>query len=338
MTKRGGRIRKVLKYVAGALVLLVAGFYAYVQATYQRDFGRTPMLAVVASKDADVIARGEYVTHAIAHCSACHGPAEYAGKRELAPDLANMSGGNVMRAGPLGVFYPANITPDADTGIAKTSDAELARVIRHGVSPAGTLDPFMTFAVGPMAEEDILAIISYLRSIKPVKNAVPKDEWGFLAKAIAGKFEPKKLVAPSFVKETPGAPSAERGAYIAGGPGMCNGCHSPFDLMQGMKMIDAPFSGGRRPDSDPTEEGWEIAAPNITTGGVLANFDEQQFVDRFKKVGRAVKGSKMPWESFARMTEDDLRSIHRYLSTKVQPSSRNVGPTRRKKGSFKSPE
>jgi hypothetical protein len=46
-------------------------------------------------------------------------------------------------------------------------------------------------------------------------------------------------------------------------------------------------------------------------------------------------GSKMPWENFARMTDDDLKSIYRYLAAKVPPSDRNVGPTRRKRGSFK---
>lgn len=66
------KILKGLKYVGGVLVLLIAGFYAYVQATYKRDFGTTPLPAIAAVKDADVIKRGEYVTHAIAHCSACH--------------------------------------------------------------------------------------------------------------------------------------------------------------------------------------------------------------------------------------------------------------------------
>ena len=324
-----------LKYVAGVLVLLIAGLYAYVQATYKRDFGTTPLPAVAAVKDPDVIKRGEYVAHSIAHCSACHGAGEWTNKHELPPDLSNLSGGYVMRAGPFGTFYPANLTPDEETGIAKLSDAQLARIIRHGVSPDGALDPLMSFAVGPMADEDLVAIVSYLRSLKPVKNAVPKDEWGFLAKALSGKFNPNTAKAPAFVKEKDGEPSVERGEYIANGPGLCVGCHSPYDITDGMKLRGDKFSGELEGEPDSTEDGYEIISPNITKKGVLANLDEQQFIDRIKKGGRAFKGSKMPWENFARMTEDDLKSIYRYLTTKVPPSERATGPTRRKRGSFK---
>jgi len=331
------KVLKGLKYAAGVLVLLVAGFYAYVQATCRRDFASTPLPAIVASKDAAIIARGEYVAHAVAHCSACHGAGagEYKSNHQLPPNLADLSGGYVMHAGPFGTFYPANLTPDPETGLGKLSDAQIARVIRHGVSPDGALDPLMSFAVGPMADEDLIALVSYLRSIAPKKNAVPKDEWGFLAKALSGRFNPRMLTAPKFVQEKEGEPSAERGEYLATGPALCAGCHSPNDIMQGFKLTGAPFSGGFGPDPDPTEEGYEIMTPNLTKGGVVGNLDEQQFVDRIKKGGRAVMGSKMPWENFARMTDDDLKSIYRYLTTKVEPSSRNVGPTRRKKGSFK---
>jgi hypothetical protein len=197
------------------------------------------------------------------------------------------------------------------------------------------LDPLMTFAVGPMADEDLVAVVSYLRSIKPVKNAVPRDEWGFVAKMLAGKFNPSMTKAPAFVQEKAGEPSAERGEYIANGPGLCFGCHSPYDIVDGMKLKGEKFSGALQADPDPSEDGMEIVTPNITKKGALASFDEQQFIDRFKKAGRAFKGSKMPWENFARMTDDDLKSIYRYLTTKVPPSERNVGPTRRKRGSFK---
>jgi mono/diheme cytochrome c family protein len=329
------KILKGLKYAAGMLVLLIAGFYAYVQATYKRDFSSTPLPAITAVKDPDVIKRGEYVAHSIAHCSACHGAGEWTNKHELPPDVSNLSGGYVLKAGPFGTYYPVNLTPDPETGIAKLSDAHLARAIRHGVASDGTLAPLMSFAVGPMDDEDLVAVISYLRSIKPVKNPVPKDEWGFVAKALAGKFNPRMAKAPAFVKEKEGEPSAERGEYIANGPGICIGCHSPYDFMDGFKMKGAPFSGAFEPEPDPTEDGMETMPPNITKGGVLGNFEEEQFVDRFKKAGRAFKGSSMPWENFARMTDDDLKSIYLYLTTKVPPSDRNTGPTRRKAGSFK---
>ncbi len=331
--------KKILRgfAVVGVLVALaVAGFVIWVEATCKRDFSSVPLPKIEASKDPEVVKRGSYVAHAIAHCSACHGNGEATNKHELPSNLDDLRGGYVMKAGPFGTFYPANLTSDPETGIAKLSDAELARVIRHGVGPKGGYDPLMAFAVGPMSDEDLVAVISYLRSLPPVKNVVPNDEWGFLAKALSSKFDPRMATAPKFVKE--GVASKERGEYLVMGPALCNGCHTPHDPMKGFAEVGAPLSGGAQPDPDPTEPSFEIMAPNLTPDpetGVLAKFaTDQDFIDRVRKVGMTAKGSPMPWDNFKRMTDDDLRSIFLYLSS-VPKVRRATGPTRRPKGSFK---
>lgn len=330
--------RKILRALAALVALLVLGalgFYVYVQVTYQRDFAGTPRPAVQASKEPDVIKRGEYLAHAVAHCSACHGPAERASERKLAANLHDLRGGYVMKADPFGTFYPANLTPDPETGLGKLSDGEVARVIRHGVAPDGRLDAFMTLAVGSMADEDLVALLSYLRSIPPIENPTSKDEWGFVAKALSSKFNPNMRKAPAFVRE--GGVSRERGEYLANGPALCGGCHSPYDLVNGFALAGAAFSGALEPDPDPSEAGFEIISPNLTPDketGALASYTEDGFIDRFKKGGRVYKGSKMPWDNFALMTDDDLRSVYRYLQS-LPPTKRSVGPTRRARGSHK---
>jgi cytochrome c553 len=330
--------RKILRAVRAVLALLVLGalgFYVYVHLTYQRDFMATPRPAVQASKEPDVIKRGEYLAHAVAHCSACHGPAEQASARKLAANLHDLRGGYVLKAGPFGTFYPANLTPDPETGLGKLTDGDVARVIRHAVAPDGRLDPLMRFAVGPMADEDLVALLSYLRSIPPIPNATSKDEWGFVAKALSSKFTPNMRQAPSFVRE--GGASKERGEYLANGPALCGGCHSPYDMVNGYTLAGAAFSGALKPDPDPTESGFELMPPNLTPDketGVLSNYTEDGFIDRFKKGGRVHQGSKMPWDNFALMTDDDLRSLYRYLQS-LPPTKRSVGPTRRARGSFK---
>ncbi len=335
---RRGAGRKILRGIGialGVLVVAIGGFALYVQATYVRTFDSTPLPAIKASTDPEVIKRGAYVAHSIAHCSACHLPEEFAHGKALPTNLDDVRGGYAMHAGPFGTFYPANLTPDPETGIGKLSDGELARVIRSGVGPQGRYDPIMSFAVGPMADEDLTAVVSYLRSIPPVKNATKNDEWGFVAKALSSKFGPSQYKTPPFVKE--GGISVERGLYIAKGPGVCFVCHSPFDAASGFKLSGAEFSGGFEADADETDSGYEIMAPNLTTdptSGLLTSFTEDAFVDRFKKAGRAVKGSPMPWENFARMNEDDLRSIYRFLKS-VPPVKRSTGPTRRARGSWK---
>lgn len=330
--------RKLVRGILGALGLVIAllgGLAAYVQLTYQRDFGGTPLPKIEASRDPAVIARGRYVAHAVAHCSACHGPADKVSRHELAEDLDDMRGGFVMRAGPFGTFYPSNLTPDPETGLGKLSDAQLARVIRHGVAPDGRLDVFMSFAVGPMADDDLVALVSYLRSIAPVKSATLRDEWGFVAKAMSPLFKPRMAEAPAFVRE--GGAKMERGEYLANGPAACVGCHSPYDVTKGFALTGPKFSGEAEAEPDSTDPSFEIVGPNLTPDpetGALRNLDEAGFLERFKKAGRLVAGSKMPWENFARLTDDDLRSVYRYLRS-LPPVRRDVGPTRRARGSFK---
>jgi hypothetical protein len=78
-------------------------------------------------------------------------------------------------------------------------------------------------------------------------------------------------------------------------------------------------------ESDDPSRSW--SPPNITADsatGRLARFTEDQFVARFRQ-GRLIPGSPMPWQSFSRMHEDDLRAIYRYLET-VPTVRRDNGP------------
>lgn len=84
---------------------------------------------------------------------------------------------------PFGKFYTRNITPDSATGIGRYSDGELARVLRHSVKPNGeAVLPFMPFQ--NMSDEDLTAVISYLRSTKPVRNEVPEHNWNVMGNVI----------------------------------------------------------------------------------------------------------------------------------------------------------
>jgi hypothetical protein len=67
--------------------------------------------------------------------------------------------------------------------------------------------------------------------------------------------------------------------------------------------------------------------PNLTSDpetGRLARFTEDDFVARFR-TGRVIEGSPMPWQTYRRMHEDDLRAIYRYLKT-LPPARNDVGP------------
>ena len=327
-----GRKGKLAVRALGALVVAGLAWVGWVELTYDRNFDTTERPALRASSDPKVIADGAYLVNAVAHCASCHGNPEYADKRELPPDPRDLRGGWTMTAGKFGTFFPANLTPHPETGIGKVTDGDLARVIRHGVSPSGKYDPLMAIAVGPMSDEDLVAVMSYLRSLPPIDHRVPADQWGFVAKALSGKFNPSMREAPKYVPA--GEASAARGEYLANGPAACWNCHTPQDPMKGFVEIAPRFSGARAPDTDKLDHDWEVMAPNLTPDpetGALANFSEDQWVDRVKKVGAISRGSPMPWDNFKQMTEDDLRSIYRYLRA-LPPVKRATGPTRRKKG------
>jgi hypothetical protein len=123
--------------------------------------------------------------------------------------------------------------------------------------------------------------------VPAVPNRTGRSEWGFIAKALSPKFNPNMRPVPKFVKE--GAPSGERGEYLANGPAMCVGCHTPFNVMKGMEPAGPAFSGAFEPDPDPTDPSQEIIAPNIKADpktGILGNYTE----DDIKEAARAFTG------------------------------------------------
>ena len=92
------------------------------------------------------------------------------------------------------------------------------------------------------------------------------------------------------------------------------------------ELVGPPFGGGKgMVESEDPSTSW--SPPNITsdpTTGRLGKLDEDGFVARIR-AGRAYPGSPMPWEGYARLDEDDLRAIYRFLKT-VPAVQRDVGP------------
>lgn len=168
-----------------------------------------------------------------------------------------------------------------------------------------------------------------------VKTSHPPEKLGIIGKLVAKKIDPAvKPAVPKWVPE--GAASVERGEYLANGPAACFGCHSVADPMNGFVIQSPRFQGAGQADPDGVDPAFEIAAPNLTPDpetGHMAKWSEEDFLTRFK-AGVVYAGSPMPWENFARMTEDDMRSLYRYLKS-LAPVKHETGPIRRAKGTWK---
>ncbi len=322
------RIGIGLGVLVGLVVLAAIGIFVYVQIAYNVDYPNTPLPVVTARKDPETIARGEYMVNAVAHCSACHAPADLV-KQHVLDTTKPLIGGNVWDAGLFGTFVARNLTPD-ETGIGPMSDGQIARIVRHGVDRRGKLSPLMRLAVGPMSDEDLTAIISYLRAQTPVEAKRGWYDLGFLGKVVTLHLGPRMTPPPAHVAEGP--ISVERGKYLAEGPAACALCHTPRDPLDGFVETGPLFSGASEADEDETNTSQEIIAPNLTpdpaTGHITA-WTEDQFVARFKG-GRVVHGSKMPWNNFQRLTENDVRSLYRFLRS-LPPTKHHVGKTVRPK-------
>ena len=326
------RVAKWVAYILGAVVLVVLATGGWLLASASFDYGETPYPEVAASSDPAVIAHGEYIANAVAHCSACHSRSEQV--KEFALDFSSpLQGGYVWEIPLFGTYTAANLTSHPDA-LARYQDREVARAIRSAVGTDGKLAPMMRFGVGPMADEDLAAVVSYIRTQPPVEANQPRPQYGMLAKLLSRRFGPRVDPGPPYVPA--GEASVERGRYLVLGPANCSGCHTPLDPMAGFASVGPPMSGAFAPEPDATDPDFEIAAPNLTPDpatGHITNWSEDAFVARFQG-GRVVRGSPMPWENFQRLTEADIRSVYRFLMT-LEPVEHNVGPTRRPKGSFK---
>ena len=129
--------------------------------------------------DRDKIDRGEYLVELLA-CGSCHTDGAFEGIPDMSRPLAG-SGTGIAWTSPLesefpAVVYPPNITPHEKTGIGRWSDGQIANAIRAGVGRHGdrriVTMPWQGYA--KMTDDDIDAIVVYLRSIKPIRNKVPK--------------------------------------------------------------------------------------------------------------------------------------------------------------------
>ena len=80
---------------------------------------------------------------------------------------------------PFGVTYTLNLTPDIETGTGTWTEEMFLNIFRHARHLGGegrTIMPPMPWPnVASLPDEDIIAIFAYLRSIPPVRNAVPSS-------------------------------------------------------------------------------------------------------------------------------------------------------------------
>jgi mono/diheme cytochrome c family protein len=241
----------------------------------------------VVTSTPERLARGSYLVNQAMACGACHTPRQggtlLGGER---PDRVLAGTTLELRPGGIKVWAP-NLTPDVETGLGGWSDDEIMRAVRDGVGKDGRLMfPMMPFSsYQHVSDEDLRAVVAYLRSVRPVKNrrALAKNEVGFFV----GLLIDRGAIAHEPAHDVPPPPRPEvdqlaYGEYVMR-LGHCWECHS------------ATGSGPR----------------DVGESGFLAGWDEAQ---EYAGVGKVY---------FRNLTPDRETGLGRYSADEIKRALRD---------------
>ncbi len=296
------KLKKITKWFVIILLLLVVILGTTIGMRQHLEFD-APYPDVHASTDSNIINRGKHIVFSQAHCASCHSPQNVDSLLEAGSEPV-LNGGRLLDIGIAKIYTP-NITSDPTYGIGRRSDAEIARVIRYGVHANGNaVLNFMGFQ--DMSDDDLTAVVSYLRTVKPVATRNTPHEFNLLGKAIKA-FMVKPLGPRLPIQKTISPDSsAAYGEYLVSSTTNCMGCHTQRNLAGD---LSGPLMAGGN-----DIEGF--ITPNLTPhpDSRIYGWTEEQFIDRFRQKKR-IKESPMPWNNFKLMTDPELKAIYKYLQT-----------------------
>src|SRR5713101_3932420 len=226
------RKSRIIGSVAAAL--LIAGAVAAFAIAWR------PAIAAIdpptlQSFDAALVKRGRDLA-AIGNCNDCH--TVRGGK--------NFAGGLPVPT-PFGTIFSSNITPDADTGIGRWSEAAFARAMRSGVDREGR-HLYPTFPYDHftnVSDEDDRALYAYLMTREAVHAPARENQLSFPLNQRVVVAGWKLLFLHRGTYQPDNTKSAEwnRGAYLVEGLAHCGACHTPRNLL-GAERASAQFAGG----------------------------------------------------------------------------------------------
>jgi len=148
---------------------------------------------------ADAVARGKYLVSVLG-CNDCHSPKRMAPEgpvvdttrllsghpegtalpappKPAGPWIAAASVDLTAWAGPWGITYATNLTPDEDTGLGIWTEDMFVKAFktgRHMGTSRPVLPPMPVEAYSHLTEQDVKAVFAFLRTLPKIKNRVPE--------------------------------------------------------------------------------------------------------------------------------------------------------------------
>ena len=286
------KAKKILKWfgisiggIAGIAALIVAIVYVMIGRDLSQTFD-VPLTDITVFGDRDGMAEGERLARTRG-CFGCHG---------------DNASGRIFFEFPDGTIL---IAPDVAMLAQQYSDAELERVIRHGVRPDGTsvLLPMPSEMLFNLSDEDVGSIIGFLQSQTPRNDPLPETYLGPVARVmlLAFKQETGTILAAESIDHDaerldPSPNNAEKfGEYIA--MTSCSECHgqdlsgSSFGLISPPLTIVATYS---------LEDFTTLLRTGVPIGGRELDLMAEMSVDRF-----------------SHFTDLEIAALHEFLKTLV---------------------
>jgi mono/diheme cytochrome c family protein len=258
---------------------------------------KNPVDNIQVARTPAQIARGEQLANA---CASCHTPGSQ-------PPLSGVNFGMKFGFPPImGTLYAPNLTPSGD--IQNWSDGEVIRAIREGINKDGRsllIMPAGNFR--NMSDEDVQAVVAYLRSQPPTGGPTPSTQFNVVGAIFTNLSDFRTAQQPVGHVTAPQAGTAEYGKYLVDVIG-CRDCHGPE--LQG--RVDTGQLG-------------PPAGPNLTK--IVSLWTEDEFMTFFN-TGTLPGGRKVPIVTLAsgfsepRMnwpmvraatTDEELKAMYLYL-------------------------
>ncbi|HXF40345.1 MAG TPA: hypothetical protein VN687_11580 [Blastocatellia bacterium] len=260
-----------------------------------------PLTDVVFERTQPRLERGKYLVEGLLQCFNCHTDRDWT--RPGAPPLKGREGsGHIWRDDGEFRLVAPNITPDKETGAGTWTDDMLARSIREGISHDGrVLHPQMWYgSFRSLSDEDLASVIVFLRSLPPVRNALPQTK-------LKTERHPDQEPLTQAVAMPDMSDPVKRGGYLVR-VADCVGCHTAFEA----PMNPGFFGGGNLVELE-KEKAFSANLTSDPSG--ISYYDEALFIQvlRTGHVKARKLSSIMPWVVFRNLSDEDMKSIFAYL-------------------------
>jgi mono/diheme cytochrome c family protein len=295
-------MRRILKWIGivlgsliGLLFLAFAVLYIIGTVKWNKLHGKydVQVETMVIPTDQASIERGKHIA-TISMCGHCHTDT-FSGQFDAAPIMITLT--------------VPNLTAGAGGVGATNTDEDWVRAIRHGVGYDGrglVLMPSATWYY--LSDEDLGALIAYLKSLPPINNKMPKTELGPLGRVMLALGQLPPEIVPNVVSidhdgPRPVAPepgvTVEYGKYLARTCMLCHGSE-----------LNGRFISEGGPE--------KYLALNLTPGSEMRGWSDDDFIKTLR-TGVTPGGHHlmdvMPWKYFGQMTDNELKAVWMYLQS-----------------------